>query len=352
MTLRVLLLLASLAAVLAVARMAPPPVAPVPLLANYTAPAPPPQDNQPDGSVDLRAAGVHLSWTATGEETVLYRSTCPLEQTRLNDVRFPIVTIRPTGLEYRDTEAPNGVTLHYQLRVRDSRGNFRYSKVLAVDRPQKPLPTLRKPSLFVDKTRYLLEVRDDGRTVKRYPVALGRNPARRKLHQDNASTPEGRYRIVVLQPTATFYRAYDLDYPTAVDQERYDLAAELGLLPSPTPGIGGEIQIHGRGIDANWTYGCIALRNEDMDELFAHPEIAVGVPVEIVGREVTAADLDAPAADLGGVQDSLRRAGYDPGPSDGQLGGATKRALGRFQAASGLPLTMWPDQRTREKLGL
>lgn len=356
MTFRVLLLLALLACVLAVSRLAPPPMEPVPLLSNYSAPPPPQQDNRPDGSVDVEveesAEAVRLSWTATGQETVLFRSTSPLGQTRLNDVRFPIVTIRPVGQEYRDTELPDGVTVRFQLRVKDAEGKLHYSDVLAVDRPDRPLPPLARPSLYVDKVRYLLEVRDSGRVVKRYPVALGRNPFKRKLHQDNASTPEGRYRIVGLQPNATFHRAYDLDYPTDLDRERYDFAADRRLLPSPAPGIGGEIQIHGRGIDANWTYGCIALRDEDMDELFSRPEIATGVLVEIAGRELTAADLRvlASGAELARLQEALRRKGYKPGPSDGKLGAATRRALGMFQADSGLPVTLIPDKRTVEKL--
>lgn len=352
MTFRAFLLLVLLGCVLAVSRLEPP--GPGPLLPSFAASPPQQQDNRPDGTLDLQveesADGVRLSWTATGRETVLYRSTSPLGQTRLNDVRFPIVTIRPTGQEYVDHELPAGVTVRFQLRVRDERGKHHYSEVMAVDTPDVPLPRVEHPTLFVDKTRYVLEVRDGGRTVKRYPIALGRNPRKRKLHQDNASTPEGRYRILGLQPQATFYRAYDLDYPTPLDRERYDFAAAAGLLPSPTPGIGGEIQIHGKGIDSNWTYGCIAMRDEDMDELFSRPEIAAGVVVEIVGREITAADLKVTNTEIARLQEALRQQGYNPGPADGRLGAATRKALGQFQARNGLPITLSPDQRTLQKL--
>lgn len=352
MTFRAFLLVVLLGCVLAVSRMEPP--EPPPLLPSFAASPPLQQDNRPDGTVELHVeespAGVRLTWTATGRETVLYRSTSPLGQTRLNDVRFPIVTLRPGGQEYTDHELPAGVTVRFQLRVRDAQGNHHYSDVMAVDTPEVPLPRLKQPALFVDKTRYMLEVRDAGRTVKRYPIALGRNPRKRKLHQDNASTPEGRYRILGLQPQATFHRAYDLDYPTPLDRERYDFAAAAGLLPSPTPGIGGEIQIHGKGIDSNWTYGCIAMRDEDMDELFSRPEIAAGVVVEIVGREITAADLKVTNTEVARLQEALRQKGYNPGSVDGRLGSATRKAIGRFQAKHGLPLTLTPDQRTLEQL--
>lgn len=314
------------------------------------------QDNAPDGTVGLQVqavpGGVRLSWKAEGRETHLYRSTSPLGLTRLNDVRFPIVTFRPEGRKFEDTWLPDGAPIHYQLRVTDARGRRHYSEVVGLERPARPLPKVAKPSLYVDKVHYYLEVRDGGRGVKRYPVALGRNPFRRKLHMDNASTPEGRFHILGLQPKATFYRAYDLDYPTAVDRERYEFAGAAGLLPTPPPDIGGEIQIHGKGIHANWTWGCVALRNPDMDELFAHPEIAAGTPVEIAGHEITAADLASPLAkaEVTAVQEALRSRGYDPGPSDGQLGAATRKALGKFQVASGLPVTMFPDQRTLERL--
>jgi hypothetical protein len=105
-----------------------------------------------------------------------------------------------------------------------------------------------------------------------------------------------------------------------VDRARYDLM-------QPNTDIGGEIQIHGQGIHSNWTFGCMALRNQDMDELFAHPEIDVGTPVWIYGGELTLADLESDAAHR---MDPLQ--------------------LGRWQRSQKLPMTCIYDRATRSRL--
>lgn len=154
--------------------------------------------------------------------------------------------------------------------------------------PAVRLPGLTRPELRVDKATYVLAVVDAGKVVKRYPVALGRSPKTRKTCFDNASTPEGVYHITGRQPRATYHRAYDLSYPNAADQARWRAAKAVD--PGYPP-IGGEIQIHGRGIHANWTYGCIALRDADIDELFARPAIAAGTTVRIWGGALKASDV-------------------------------------------------------------
>ena len=93
---------------------------------------------------------------------------------------------------------------------------------------------LQHPSLFVDKVNYTLEVVDGDSVVKTYPIDLGRDPVKRKLHQDNATTPEGIYRITNLRPVSTFHKTYDLSYPNDVDRQRYRL-----LCPRGRPDIGG-----------------------------------------------------------------------------------------------------------------
>jgi murein L,D-transpeptidase YafK len=194
--------------------------------------------------------------------------------------------MRPRARFYRDAQLADGVRYYYQVKVDE-----RWSNVVTIDVAPRPLKVAGRASLRVDKAHYLLEVYDGDKVAKRYPIALGRNPIRRKLHQDNASTPEGSYRITNLQPQATFYKAYDIDYPNDTDYARYDRALAAGELGADPPGIGGEIQIHGQGIGSNWTYGCIALRNEDMDELFGCAAIAAGTPVGIYGGELEAAAI-------------------------------------------------------------
>lgn len=218
-----------------------------------------------------------------------------------------------TGRSLLDGTPPEGVDLYYGVSDGDS-----WSTVGPVRLPSRALPHLAHPALRIDKSLYTLTMLDDGRPVKRYPVVFGSAPLRRKFEFDNASTPEGRYTIHNLQPQATYHRAYDLDYPLACDQARHQ------LLGSQQP-IGGEIQIHGRGIRRNWTFGCTALRDGDVDELFAHPEIGVGTPVWIAGGELTWDDL----------------------ASDAQGALASPLELGQFQKRHGLPISCLSDRATR-----
>lgn len=304
--------------------------------------------NQESAAVRLSAAvagdRVRLAWDGQGRgEAVLYRSTTDLGAYWVDPARFPVAVrrVQDRGTAV-DAEAPHGVPLYYQMKL-----DGRFTNVASVTLPARRLGTLSAPAIRVDKLSCTLTVYERGEVVKRYPIALGRNPFRRKLHQDNASTPEGVYRIIGLQPEATYYRAYDISYPNATDRFRYDFAAERGLLPrvdGKTPGIGGEIQIHGKGIRTHWTHGCIALRNEDMDELFACRAIAEGTPVLIWGTELSRRDVEGlyagtvPATDAG-----LRTLGYKPA--------RTMRSLAELQLKEKLPVTGVLDERTRARLG-
>ena len=145
-------------------------------------------------------------------------------------------------------------------------------------------------SLFIDKCNYFLEVRFDGIPVKRFPVNVGSNPRNRKLHYDCRSTPEGIYTIAYIRPKTDFHKAIGVSYPNQTDRKRYYRARSQGTIPMidgvPAP-IGGSIQIHGGGIGNNWTWGCIAMRNDDLDQLFQLPELHTGAPIIIVGSEFT-----------------------------------------------------------------
>jgi hypothetical protein len=149
--------------------------------------------------------------------------------------------------------------------------------------------------LILDKLNYLLELRDSNGLVKSYPICLGGNPVRRKLHRDNLSTPEGRYRVAYVNLNSQFHKSLLLNYPNAEDRERYRKAKEEGTLPEVNgipPGIGGDIAIHGGGFGNNWTFGCAAMENEDIDELLSIACIGTGTPVYIVGSEVERSDIE------------------------------------------------------------
>ncbi|HIB69616.1 MAG TPA: hypothetical protein EYO33_32205, partial [Phycisphaerales bacterium] len=154
-----------------------------------------------------------------------------------------------------DDSVPDGVVVHY-LAQKAGKPDIRAH----IEIPNRALPPLSAPELEVRKLDYTLTVLDNGRPVKRYPIALGGDPENRKFCQDMKSTPEGWYEVYNLQPDATYFKALDLDYPRAIDAVRHQLAIQQGTIEATRP-IGGEIQIHGWGIAGNWTAGCIALRD-------------------------------------------------------------------------------------------
>lgn len=263
---------------------------------------------------------VVLSFPGSSERGRLYRCTEPFGPADVGAGLLPVakpVPIDAGQTQYVD-DCVGANTLYYYALQREGR----WLAYPPVQTAPLALDECISPVLHVDKSRYTLTVMSQGRVLKRYPIAMGKTPWRRKFEQDHASTPEGRYMIYAAQPTATFHRAYDINYPLPVDYARHQ------LLGSSAP-IGGEIQIHGEGIQGNWTWGCMALRNEDMDELFEHLEIGRGTPVWIYGGELTLADLQA----------DCRR------PKR-----MTAAELGRLQRRLGLPVTCLRDVATSRRL--
>jgi murein L,D-transpeptidase YafK len=116
--------------------------------------------------------------------------------------------------------------------------------------------------------------------LKWFWIALGRNPVGQKTEIGDGRTPEGVYRIEGRDLHDDFYRALWLSYPNSADRER---AQRLGVNP------GGGIMIHAvpKGYEPtgagkrmiDWTDGCIAVTNTDMDEIWAR--VPDGTQVEI-----------------------------------------------------------------------
>jgi murein L,D-transpeptidase YafK len=124
----------------------------------------------------------------------------------------------------------------------------------------------------------------DGSGAREFPVSLGFTPSGPKLKQGDGKTPEGVYFITHKNPKSNFHLSLGLSYPN-LDDAREGLRAKLlskgeyaaiekanrlhRTPPQNTP-MGGAIYIHGGGARSDWTWGCIALNNEDMDFLFEH----------------------------------------------------------------------------------
>jgi L,D-peptidoglycan transpeptidase YkuD (ErfK/YbiS/YcfS/YnhG family) len=141
----------------------------------------------------------------------------------------------------------------------------------------------RKYALIVDKSAHKTYLVKAGKLMKSYNAELGYNSARQKLFSGDAATPEGRYEIIKeRQRGSQYYKALLLNYPNEEDKRRFAENKRRGVI-SRRAGIGGLIEIHGTGgRNRDWTEGCIALTNRDIDDLMRH--VDVGTPVTIVRK--------------------------------------------------------------------
>ena len=142
-----------------------------------------------------------------------------------------------------------------------------------------------RAAIVVFKEAHLMTLFVRGEPVSTYKIDLGFNWTADKLHEGDGATPEGRYRVSARMGklASIYYRALLLDYPNADDRAEFNRARRLGDLPASAR-IGGLIEIHGGGgRSQDWTSGCIAVTNSDMDDLF--DRVGVGTPVTIVGSD-------------------------------------------------------------------
>jgi len=133
--------------------------------------------------------------------------------------------------------------------------------------------------IVVSKLDGELTLYRSGRVVHRYAAGLGFNFLSDKLYSGDRATPEGNYKIVKKLPASKYFRGLLLDYPNEEDRRRFSRAKREGLLPANAR-IGGLIEIHGGGKDG-MTFGCVALEDKQMQELY--DLVQVGTPVVIVG---------------------------------------------------------------------
>lgn len=138
-----------------------------------------------------------------------------------------------------------------------------------------------RSAILVDKLEHRCRLLANGQVVKSYIANLSRNWHRIKVQEQDASTPEGEYRIRQKIAASSFGAALLLDYPNAADWQRFNALKKSGEIATRAR-IGGAIEIHGSGrLNSDWTDGCVALENSDMQDLFKRAY--VGMPVTIVG---------------------------------------------------------------------
>lgn len=155
----------------------------------------------------------------------------------------------------------------------------------------------QETAIEVWKGRRQMELREGGHLVRRFAIALGGEPRDAKQLRGDRRTPVGRYYVCDKLVRSRFRRFLGLSYPNIDDAER-GYATRLinanqwadiffanlrgGIPPWSTP-LGGRVGIHGYGgrplIPVDWTEGCIAVADEDID--FLYDRVSIGTPVVI-----------------------------------------------------------------------
>lgn len=136
--------------------------------------------------------------------------------------------------------------------------------------PYESLPmSTNADKIVVEKASRTLTIYFENQKIRSYPISLGSNPVGAKEKEGDRKTPEGFYTITEHKRDSAFFRALRVSYPESKDTIH---AERLGVNP------GSDIMIHGirNGLGFigrahrwfDWTAGCVALTNPEIDELF------------------------------------------------------------------------------------
>ena len=166
-----------------------------------------------------------------------------------------------------------------------------------------PASAMGDYKLLIKQSEQRLLVQKDGEVIRSFHVALGSGGSKGKLQAGDRKTPKGQYHIMQVRDSDRFHLFIQLDYPSvrdainALKAERISKADYrkildahiFGQLPPQNTTLGGAIGIHGIGVEtkdkleihqlANWTQGCIALRNTEVEQLSRY--VVKGTPVII-----------------------------------------------------------------------
>ncbi|MEW6051834.1 MAG: L,D-transpeptidase [Candidatus Zixiibacteriota bacterium] len=138
-------------------------------------------------------------------------------------------------------------------------------------------------AIIVDKSVHKTYLIKSGNLFKTYNCELGYGSARQKMFSGDGATPEGKYQVTLARHRGSrYYKALMINYPNESDQARFRENKARGVI-SHRARIGGLIEIHGEGgRGKDWTEGCVALTNKEMDSIMQY--VTTGTPVTIVRR--------------------------------------------------------------------
>jgi murein L,D-transpeptidase YafK len=152
-------------------------------------------------------------------------------------------------------------------------------------------------TIHVHKTRHEMRLQEGDRVLRTFQIALGKQPTAGKVIRGDGRTPEGRYYVCEKRPRSRFRRFLGISYPNVDDAEKAyaerlisaDEWADIFFanlrqtVPPWSTALGGRVGIHGYGgreeLPVDWTQGCIAVSDADIDYLYG--VVPLGTPVVI-----------------------------------------------------------------------
>ncbi len=142
-------------------------------------------------------------------------------------------------------------------------------------------------AIVVEKIPAVCHLYHGGKKKYTFDAEFGSNWLGDKMSRGDMATPEGKYMVTkkLSGGSTKYYKALMISYPNKIDIQEFNERTRNGKLPADAR-IGDMIEIHGDGgKGANWTQGCVALRNADMDVIYKYA--AKGTPVTIIGSTLT-----------------------------------------------------------------
>lgn len=204
--------------------------------------------------------------------------------------------------------APDSGHAYVQLRFREPvhlvEQTGRWSRIRTQDGAQGYVPSSALSNVWirVSKSKKTVYVYRGTELAQKFAADFGYNAFADKerrgssTNPDDWRTPEGVFFVVEKNSKSKFYKAFVLNYPTAEDAERgrkqgiitadeYSAivrAEQNFTMPPMHTALGGWIEIHGKGtgVGSNWTQGCVAIRDVDIDDIWKYADIGTPVLIE------------------------------------------------------------------------
>ncbi len=198
------------------------------------------------------------------EIMIFHINNVTMKDTTISQKQTQIETLRQE-IKSRGNEM---IALQEKIESLEQNVKNKDNEIAALQKEVFALQTGPADRVLIEKKERRLTLMSKGKVLKTYKIALGGNPEGPKERQGDNKTPEGTYFIASRNKNSQYHLSLRISYPNEDDKKR---AKELGVSP------GGDIMIHGikngfsqpgmSHTEVDWTKGCIAVTDEEIEEI-------------------------------------------------------------------------------------